>query len=167
MTVEKGEKEKPEPDISGKGKDFLDTIQVLQNKEIHEGYLEAELHFRFGSAFCYPLIFKIQGMSAVPETIALAFDISQTDKTKQLVEEKLIVPRVCRNMTRDQVVEYLADIVETNSFFAFYLHKQPRTYEKLKFYPMIENQKIVFNEHLVMAIIKILDRRKRIRQTNT
>ena len=153
-----------EPDMSGRGNDFLNTIQILQNKEIHEGFLEAELHFRFSAAFRYPVIFKLQGAGAVPETVALAFDISQVDKTKQLVEEKFIVPKVCIKVTRNSIVNYLADVVEKNSNFALYLNKKPPTYEKLVFYPLTDNQKIVFNEHLVMAVIKILDERTKIKQ---
>jgi hypothetical protein len=167
MDTKNSETEKSEPDISGKGNDFLDTIQMLQNKEIHEGYLKADLHFRFSAAFNYPIVFRLQGTGMTTETTALAFNISQTDKTKQLVEEKFIVPQVCKKLTRDSIVHYFASIVEKNIPFALFIHKKQPAYEKLTFFSLADAQKIVFSEHLVMAIIKIIDERKKIEQADT
>ena len=167
MDIKNNATEKSEPDMSGRGNDILNTIQLLQNKEIHVGYLKADLHFRYSTTFSYPVIFRLQGTGTVPETVALAFDISQADKTKQLVEEKFIVPKVCAKVSRNSIVNYFVDIVEKNSKFALYLNEKPPAYDKLAFYPLTDSQKIVFNQHLVMAVIKILDERTRIKHTDT
>jgi hypothetical protein len=161
MATKNSETEKIEPDISGKGNDFLDTIQILQNKEIQDGYLEAKLHFSFSAAFSYPVVFRLQSTGMMTATTALAFDISQSDKTKQRVEEKFIVPQVCKKVTRDSILHYLASIVEKDIPFALFLHRKQLAYGKLTFYPLTDTQKIVFSEHLVMKIIEIVDKRKK------
>ena len=166
MDKKNTEKESPEPDMSGRGSDLLDTIQMIQDKEIHEGYFEAEIVFKHSATFGYPAVFKIQGSGSSLETIAIAFDTSQPDKTKQLVEDKFIVPQICKNITRDSIVDYFADIIEKDGNFALYINKRPSECENLTFYRMTDNQKVIFNEHLVMLIIKILDERKRIKQTH-
>ncbi|MGB3479996.1 MAG: hypothetical protein WBB67_12670 [bacterium] len=160
------EKENPEPDMSGRGSDLLDTMQMIQNKQIHEGYFEAEIVLKHSATFGYPVVFKIQDSGSSLETIAITFDTSQPDKTKQLVEEKFIVPQVCKNMTRDSIVDYFTDIVEKDGNFALYINKRPLECENLTFYRMTDDQKVIFSEYLVMRIIKILDERKRIKQTH-
>jgi hypothetical protein len=166
MDKKNTEQESFESDMSGRGNDLLDTIQMIQNKQIHEGYFEAEIVLKHSATFGYPVVFKIQGSGSNLETIAIAFDISQPDKTKQLVEEKFIVPQVCKNIKRDSIVDYFADIVEKDGNFALYINKRPLECGNLTFYRMTDNQKIIFNEHLVMLIIKILDERKKIKQTH-
>jgi hypothetical protein len=134
---------------------------VIQNKKIQQGYFHAELLLRYGVAFKYPAVFEIRGSGSVLETTAIAFDITQKDKTKQLVEEKLIVPKVCKNLCRDDLLWYLADIVRKESNFVLYVSEKPHKYDHLRFYALTENQRLVFNEHMILAIIQLLDARKK------
>lgn len=148
------------PDMSGRGKEFLDMIQMLQHKEVTEGYLGINRCFRFSAAFSYPVIFRLQSTGTWTQITAMGFDVTQHDKTKQLVEEKFIVPKVCRKITRDSIVYYFADVIEHDSCFALYLHEKPSVYRKILFHGLIDDQELVFDEHLVMAVMEILDNRK-------
>lgn len=149
-----------QPDISGNGSDLLNIVQVLQSKIIHEGYFQTDFLLKFSATFEYPAVFKLRSSGSILGTSAIAFDVKQKDKTKQLVEEKLIVPKVCKNITRDSLLCYLADVVEKNMNFVFYLSNKPSEYDTLTFYLIEENQNIVFTGHMIMAVIRILDERK-------
>jgi hypothetical protein len=148
------------PSWSGSDGDLFDTIQVLKNREIHDGYFEIDIVFKFSDTFKYPLVFEIKSSDSVVESIAIAFNISEKDKTKWAIEERIIVPEVCEIITREDFIKYFADIVEKDGNFAVYIDKKPTEYEKLKFHTLTDEQKVVFNEHLFMAIIKVLDERK-------
>lgn len=148
------------PSWSGSGDDLFDTIQVLKNREIHDGYFEIDIVFKFSDTFKYPLVFEIKSSDSVVESIAIAFNVSEKDKTKWVIEERIIVPEVCEAITREDFIKYFADIVEKDGNFAVYIDKKPTEYEKLKFHNLTDEQKVVFNEHLFMAIIKVLDERK-------
>jgi len=148
------------PSWSGSGDDLFDTIQVLKNREIHDGYFGIDIVFKFSDTFKYPLVFEIKSSDSVVESIAIAFNIPKKDKTKWAIEERIIVPEVCEAITREDFIKYFADIVEKDGNFAVYIDKKPTEYEKLKFHTLTDEQKVVFNEHLLMAIIKVLDERK-------
>ena len=149
------------PSWSGSGDDLFDTIQVLKNREIHDGYFEIDIVFKFSDTFKYPLVFEIKSSDSVVESIAIAFYIPKKDKTKWIIEERIIVPEVCEAITREDFIKYFADIVEKDGNFAVYIDKKPTEYEKLRFHTLTDEQKVVFNEHLFMAIIKVLDERKK------
>lgn len=142
------------PSWSGSGDNLFDTIQVLKNREIHDGYLEIDIAFRFSDTFKYLLVFEMKSSDSVVESIAIAFNIPEKDKTKWAIEERIIVPEVCETITREDFIKYFADIVEKDGNFAVYIDKKPTEYEKLKFHTLTDKQKVVFNEHLLMAIIK-------------
>ena len=148
------------PSWSGSGDDLFDTIQVLTNREIHDGYFEIDIVFKFSDTFKYPLVFEIKSSDSVVESIAIAFNIPKKDKTKWTIEERIIVPEVCKTITREDFIKYFADIVEKDGNFAVYIDRKPPEYKKLKFHNLTDEQKVVFNEHLFMAIIKVLDERK-------
>lgn len=148
------------PSWSGSGDDLFDTIQVLKNREIHDGYLEIDIIFKFSDTFKYPLVIEIKSSDSVVESITIAFNIPKRDKTKWAIEERIIVPEVCEAITREDFIKYFADIVEKDGNFAVYIDKKATEYEKLKFHTLTDEQKVVFNEHLVMAIMKVLDERR-------
>jgi hypothetical protein len=79
-----------------------------------------------------------------------------------LNRERIIVPEVCEAITREDFIKYFADIdiVERDGNFVVYIDKKPTGYEKLTFHILTDGQKVVFNEHLLMALIKVLDERK-------
>jgi hypothetical protein len=150
------------PNWSGTGDDLFDTIQVLTNREIHDGYFETDIVFKFSDTFKYPLVFEIKSSDSVVESITIAFNIPKRDKTKWAIEERIIVPEVCEAITREDFIKYFADIdiVERDGNFVVYIDKKPTEYEKLTFHILTDGQKVVFNEHLLMALIKVLDERK-------
>ena len=78
------------PSWSGSGDDLFDAIQVLKNREIHDGYLEIDIVFKFSDTFEYPLVFEIKSSDSVVESIAIAFNIPKKDKTKWAIEERII-----------------------------------------------------------------------------
>ena len=78
------------PSWSGSGDDLFDAIQVLKNREIHDGYLEINIVFKFSDTFEYPLVFEIKSSDSVVESIAIAFNIPKKDKTKWAIEERII-----------------------------------------------------------------------------
>jgi len=160
MVEMKLDKEIVLPSWLGSGYDLFDTIQIIKGKNIQDGYLEIDLRFKFGDNFEYPIVFEIKSSVSGVDVVAIAFNISETDKTKWLIEEKVIVPKICNIITREDFINYFTDVVERNIDFALYINKKPWRYAKLKFYNLKDTQKIIFNEHFVMAITKVLDERR-------
>jgi hypothetical protein len=145
---------------SGSGDDLLDTIQIIKDKKIHDGYFETDFLFKFNDKFKYPLVFELRSSDSAVELTAIAFDTSNISKREQMIEQNIIVPKVCKLLLRDNFIDYFAGIIEENSNFSIYIDKKPAKFEKLRFHNLTDAQKIVFNEHLVMAIVQLLDKRK-------
>jgi hypothetical protein len=145
---------------SGSGDDLFDTIQIIKDKEFHDGYFETDVVFKFSDKFKYPLVLELKSSDSAVELTAIAFDISNIGKREQMIEQNIIVPKVCKIIVRDNFIDYFASIIEENGNFSIYIDNKPAKFEKLRFHSLTDAQKIVFNEHLVMAIAQLLDRKK-------
>jgi len=150
-----------EPNWQGKGSELLSTIQTVKDKVVHSGFLEIEIPYEFSNTFRYPVVIEVKSSGPVIESVAIAFKIGNgMSVTKSTIEKNIIVPEVLNAFKRDDFINYLADIVEKQSKLAFYLNKKPAKFKNLKFHKLVEKQKIVFNEFLIMAIEKVLEKRK-------
>jgi hypothetical protein len=151
-----------EPDWQGSGSELLNTIRRVKDKMVRRGFLEIDLPYEFSDTFRYSVVIEVESSGSVIESVAIAFRIDKDmDATKSAIEESVIVPEVLSTFTRDNLMNYFADIVEKQSRLAFYLNRKPRKFENLKFYELTNEQKVVFNEFLVMAIEKVLIERKK------
>jgi hypothetical protein len=149
------------PDWQGNGSELLDTIRRVKDKAVRRGFLEIDLPYEFSDTFRYPVVIEVESSGSVIESIAIAFRIDKDmGAAKSTIEESIIVPEVLSAFTRDNLINYFADIVEKQSKLSFYLNKNPVKFKKLKFYKLTNEQKIVFNEFLIMAVERALEKRK-------
>ncbi len=149
------------PDWLSSGQDLFGTIQIIKGKKIELGYLEIDSEFTFSGTFNYPIIFIIRSSNSDIEADAIAFKIDKDkDTTQRAIEEHIIAPRVCNILRRDDFLQFFADVVEKDIDFALYLNKTPEKFKDLRIYKLNENQKIVFNERLILAITEVLDQRR-------
>jgi hypothetical protein len=154
-----------EPDWQGNGSELLGTIQTVKDKVVSNGFLEIELPYEFSNTFRYPVVIEVKSSGPIIESVAIAFKIDdEMGAAKSTIEKNIIVPEVLNVFKRDDFINYLADIVEKQSKLAFYLNKKPAKFKKLKFYKLIDKQKIVFNEFLIIAIEKVLEERKSVKR---
>ena len=153
-----------EPDWQGNGSELLGRIQTVKDKVVSNGFLEIELPYEFSNTFRYPVVIEVQSSGPVIESFAIAFKIDdEMGATKSTIEKNIIVPEVLTTLKRDDFINYLSDIVEKQSKLAFYLNKKPAKFKNLKFHKLAEKQKIIFNEFLIMAIEKVLEKRKSVK----
>jgi hypothetical protein len=149
------------PDWLGSGHDLFGTIQIIKGKTIAKGYLEIDFDFKFSEAFNYPIIFELKNINADIEAYAIAFRINdEKGPAQKAIEESVIAPKVCSILRRNDFVKFFADVVEKNIDFALYINKTPGKFKDIKIYSLTEDQKIIFNEKLVLAITEVLDRRR-------
>ena len=121
-----------EPDWQGNGSELLNTIRRVKDKVVRRGFLEIELPYEFSDAFRYPVVIEVESSGPVIESIAIAFIIDKDmDATKSTIEESIIVPEVLSAFTRDNLINYFADVDEKQSQLYFYLNKKPAGFEKL------------------------------------
>ncbi|MCK4250854.1 hypothetical protein KAX97_05375 [candidate division WOR-3 bacterium] len=152
------------PDWQGRGSELLSTIQTVKDKVVHSGFLEIEIPYEFSNTFRYPVVIEVKSSGPVIESFAIAFKIDdEMGATKSTIEKNIIVPEVLNTFKRDDFINYLSDIVEKQSKLAFYLNKKPAKFKNLKFHKLAEKQKIIFNEFLIMAIEKVLEKRKSVK----
>ncbi len=150
------------PDWLSSGQDLFGTIQIIKGKKIDVGYLEIDSEFKFSKTFNYPIIFIIKSSNSDIEADAIAFKIDEDKgKTERAIEESIIAPHVCNILRREDFLKFFAEVVEKDIDFALYINKTPEKFKDLKIYQLNENQKIVFNERLILAISEILDRQKK------
>jgi len=149
------------PDLQGSGAELLDTFQIIRDKNFEAVYFEADLKFTFSKNFVYPIIFIFVKSDSTIISLAVAIDVSQTRSQKGLIEEMFIAPTVCEALTRDEIVGYFASIVERNASFAYYFNQKPPRCDARQFHHLSPNQQVVLNEHLALAIMRVLDERKK------
>ncbi len=149
------------PDWLGSGQDLFGTIQIMKGKQIARGFLEIDFDFRFSESFNYPIVFEIRSVHSNLEAFGIAFRIDrEADPAQRAIEENIIAPKVCSSLRLDDFIKFFADVVEKNVDFAIYLNKAPRRFKNIKFFKLSEEQKIVLNERLMIAITEAVDRRK-------
>jgi hypothetical protein len=145
--------------LQGSGAELLDTLQIIRDKDFKAAYLEADLKFTFSKNFEYPIIFIFVKSDSAIVSMAVAIDVSHTRGQKGLIEEMFIAPIVCEALTCGEIVGYFASIVERNASFAYYFNQKPTHYDACQFHHLSPNQQVVLNEHLALAIMKVLDDR--------
>ena len=145
--------------MQGSGAELLDTFQIIRDKDFKTAYLEADLKFIFSKNFEYPIIFIFVKSDSAIVSLAAAIDVSHTRGQKGLIEETFIAPMVCEALTRDEIVGYFASIVERNASFAYYFNQKPPRCDASQFHHLNPNQQVVLNEHLALAIMRVLDDR--------
>jgi len=138
---------------------LLDTFQIIRDKNFEAVYFEADLKFTFSKNFAYPIIFIFVKSDSTIVSLTAAIDVSHTRGQKELIEETFIAPMVCEALTRGEIVGYFASIVERNASFAYYFNQKPPRYDASQFHHLNPNQQVVLNEHLALAIMKVLDDR--------
>jgi len=152
------------PDWLGSGQDLFGTIQIMKGKQINRGFLEIDFDFKFSETFNYPIVFEIKSAYSNIEIFGIAFRIDrEVDPAQRAIEENIIAPKVCSSVRRTDFINFLAEVVEKNVDFALYLNKTPRRFKNIKFFDLSEEQKIVLDERLMLAIADVVDRRKAIR----
>lgn len=148
------------PDWLGSGQDLFGTIQIMRGKQIKRGFLELDFDFKFSETFNYPIVFEIKSLESDIEAYGIAFRIDrEADPAQRAIEENIIAPKVCSSLRRDDFIKFFADVVSKNVDFALYLNKTPRRFKNIKFFKLNEEQKIVLNERLMLAISEELDKR--------
>jgi hypothetical protein len=116
--------------------------------------------FRFSDAFNYPIVFKIRSQNGDIEIYALAFRINgDISSAARAIEERIIVPEVCKTITKQDMVKFLADVVQRNVDFALYINKTPRRFKNIAVCDLEGDQRIILNERLIMQITVVLDER--------
>lgn len=149
------------PDWLGSGEDLFGTIQIMQGKQINNGFLEIDFDFKFSESFNYPIVFEIKNVEANIEAFGIAFRIDrEADPSQRVIEENIIAPKVCSSLRRDDFIKFFADVVEKNVDFALYLNKTPRRFRSIKFFKLSDEQKIIFNQKLMLAIADVVDKRR-------
>jgi hypothetical protein len=149
------------PDWLGSGQDLFGTIQIMKGKQIARGFLEIDFDFKFSQSFNYPIVLEIKSAQSDLEAFGIAFRIDrEADPAQRAIEEKIIAPKVCGSLRRDDFIKFLADVVEKNVDFAIYLNKTPRRFKNIKFFRLTEEQKIVLDDRLMFAIAEVVDRRR-------
>jgi len=152
-----------EPDWQGSGSELLGAIQIIKDKVISGGFLEIGFSYEFNDVSRYPIVIEIKGSGSVVESVAIAFKIdNKMNATQKTIGKKFNASAAFNAFKRNDFINYFADTVEKQSNFAFYINKTPAKFKNLKFHKLMDKQKIVFNEHLVTAILKVLDERKRL-----
>ncbi len=147
------------PDWLGSGQDLFGTLQIIKTKSIARGYLEIDYDLNFNDAFNYPVVFEIKSEQGELVSEAIAFRINRNiDPASRIIEEKIIAPKVCYALKRDDFIRFLAAVVEKNVDFALYLNKTPRKILALKFHRLNSAQRLVLNDRLIMEIVEVLDR---------
>jgi hypothetical protein len=148
------------PDWLSSGQDLFGTLQIIRGKQIDQGYLEVDFDFRFSDTFNYPIIFNIRSMNGDIEAYAISFRIrDEKDVAERVIDERFIAPKVASILTINDFIGFFADVVQKDIDFALYINKTPEKFKKLNVYQLNPKQRIVFNEHFIMAITEVLDRR--------
>ena len=148
------------PDWLGSGQDLFGTIQVIKGKRVKFGFLEIDLNFKFSDTFNYPIIFRLRSIDTEIVADAISFRINGSiDPARRVIEEKVIVPKVCRILKKCDFLGFFADVVHHDVDFAIYLNKTPRRLKDITVYDLNDDQKIVLNEKLVLQIARVLDER--------
>ncbi|OGC43375.1 hypothetical protein A2Y85_08480 [candidate division WOR-3 bacterium RBG_13_43_14] len=148
------------PDWLGSGQDLFGTLQIIKGKSIARGFLEVDYDFNFNDAFNYPVVFEIKSEEGEVVSESIAFRINgNIDSASRVIEEKIIAPKVCNALRREDFIQFLAVVVEKNVDFALYLNKVPQKILDLKFYQLNPPQKLVFNDRSIMEIASVLDQR--------
>lgn len=149
------------PDWLGSGQDLFGTIQIMQGKQITDGFLEIDFDFKFSETFNYPIIFKIKSADAHIEAFGIAFRIDrEADPAQRVIEENIIAPKVCDSLRHDDFIRFFAEVVEKNVDFALYLNKTPRRFEGIRFFKLSDAQRIIFDEKLMLAIADVVDKHR-------
>ena len=149
------------PDWLGSGQDLFGTIQIMQGKQVANGFLEIDFDFKFSETFNYPIVFEIKSVKANIEAFAIAFRIDRdADPAQRVIEENIIAPKVCDSLRQDDFIGFFAEVVEKNVDFALYLNKTPRRFASIKFFKLSDAQKIIFDEKLMFAIADVVDKRR-------
>ena len=155
------------PDWLGRGQDLFETIQIIKGKKINKGFLVTDTDFKFGEAFSYPIIFEIKSTKADIESSGIAFRIGEeVEAAKKTIDESFIIPVLCRVLRPNNFVNFFADVVEKDVDFAFYINKTPKEFRDIKIYRLNEIQKIIFDEHLILEITEVLDKRTNVQSTS-
>ena len=148
------------PDWLGSGQDLFGTLQIIKGKSIARGFLEIDYDFNFNDAFNYPVVFEIKSEEGEVVSDAIAFRIDgDIEPSSLIIEEKIIAPKVCSALKLEDFIQFLATVVEKNLDFALYLNKAPQKILNLKFHRLNPDQKVVFNDRLIMHIAGVLDQR--------
>jgi len=148
------------PDWLGSGQDLFGTIQIIKGKLIKNGYLEMDTDFRFSDAFNYPIVFRIRSIDGDIEIYAISFRInSGISGAARAIEEKIIAPKVCETITKQDLIQFFADIVQYDIDFALYINEVPRKFRDIMEFQLNDNQRMILNERLIMRITVVLDER--------
>uniref|UniRef100_A0A7C4XE06 Uncharacterized protein n=1 Tax=candidate division WOR-3 bacterium TaxID=2052148 RepID=A0A7C4XE06_UNCW3 len=146
------------PDWLGSGQDFFDTIQILKGKKINDGYMEMDYNFKFSDKFSYPVVFKIRNLEGDVVIDHIAFRVwGGKDDKQRKIEETITIPSVIRTLRRKDLINFFAEVIRNDIDFVLYLEEMPKKFRGVKFYELKENQKIVFNEKLIMEIMSCLE----------
>lgn len=148
------------PDWLGSGQDLFGTIQIIKGKQLESGYLEMDSDFRFSDAFNYPIVFRIRSGDGDIEIYAISFRInSDISPAARAIEEKIIVPKVCKTITRQDLITFFADVVQRNVDFALYINEPPKKFQSLVVCELDSDQRLILNDRLIMKITMVLDER--------
>jgi hypothetical protein len=148
------------PDWLGSGQDLFGTIQIIKGKMIESGYLEVDSDFRFSDAFNYPIVFRIRSLNGEIEIYAISFRVNgDISAAARVIEERIIVPNVCKTITKQDLITFLADVVQRNVDFALYINKTPKKFKNITVCELGSDQRIILNDRLIMQITVVLDER--------
>jgi hypothetical protein len=148
------------PDWLGSGQDLFGTIQVIKGKQIDHGFLEIDFDFRFSDTFNYPIVFSVRSIKTDIEIFALSFRINgDINGATRAIEERIIAPKVCKTLTKNDFVRFFADVVQHNIDFALYINKTPKKFQKMAVFQLNEDQRFILDERLIMRIAAVLDER--------
>lgn len=148
------------PDWLGSGQDLFGTIQIIKGKQFESGFLEMDFDFRFSDTFNYPIIFGVRSVKTDIEIHAISFRIDGSiNEAMRAIEERIIAPKVCQTLTKDDFIRFFADVVQRNIDFALYINKTPRKFQGITVFQLNEDQRIILDERLIMKIAAVLDER--------
>lgn len=148
------------PDWLGSGQDLFGTIQIIKGKQIKNGYLEVDTNFRFSDAFNYPIVFRIRSNESDIEIYGISFRINGViSGAARTIEELIIAPKVCETITKQNFVEFFADIILQDIDFALYISKTPKKFKGIRVFELKDDQRIILNERFIMQITMVLDQR--------
>ena len=148
------------PDWLGSGQDLFGTIQIIKGKQIKNGYLEMDTDFRFSDTFNYPIVFRVRSHEGDIEIYGVSFRINgNMNGAARAIEERIIAPKVCATITKQDFIEFFADVILQDIDFALYINKVPKKFKGIKVFELQDNQRIILNERLIMQITLVLDQR--------
>ena len=146
------------PDWLGSGQDLFGTIQIIKGKRIANGYLEMDSDFRFSTAFNYPIVFVLRSRDADIEIYAISFRINgDITSAARAIEERIILPKVCKTVAKDDMIKFFADIIQRDIDFALYINKTPKKFKNLTICELNDDQRIILDDRFLMQITMVLD----------